>query len=608
MSAPTCPKCSSALPDSVIKGPPRAVIRCMSCKAELLWFDGKAVPKTSPTRPSTPGVPVVKSGGTSTMTMATAQKAAPETGKPTIQGMPAAQAPSAQTSGAQTPMQTPRRPTPRPQAPKPAAAKPTPSPAKPATQSPVRAAPIVSVGKKEPEKADPKIGAFPLPQSQPRKPQPSTAKSNIVSKVQTEIPTAPGPTVDPMGWFDSSGKSKGEPSGRFPRVKEEPKPLPPAPEVVPVPQGLGEIKPVLPEPAHSDSFVDELPKRSPSMVGADIPGADMATDVMDMVEVTSEQTAEKTHEIAPPPALVSVPASSPEPAWPHLVPPPKTQPAPPSAETDLAALAVATANIQPAPITPPPVARPEQLEATDLTRMPGIGISRRKLALAGAGALIVASLGFVLLSRGGKAQPGTPSAPIAKAPEPTPPPPTPAPTPPPPAEMAKPAPVAAPKLGEPPPPEPPPPAETPRAVAAVTPKRGYSGETPRAGGSRGNRKVVLEYDPKPNQKETPQMGPVPAGADPHLLEKARDSYHRGNWSLFIGNSNAALDAYRETLKIYPGYIAGYRGLGLAYEELGKKKEALDALRTYVRSVPAAHDIPLIKRRIDRLERSLDDSP
>jgi regulator of sirC expression with transglutaminase-like and TPR domain len=102
------------------------------------------------------------------------------------------------------------------------------------------------------------------------------------------------------------------------------------------------------------------------------------------------------------------------------------------------------------------------------------------------------------------------------------------------------------------------------------------------------------------------MGPTPAGADPRLLERARDAYHRGNWSLFVGNSNAALDAYRDTLKIYPGYIAGYRGLGLAYQELGKNKEALEALRTYVKTVPSARDVPLIKRRIDRLERSLED--
>ena len=604
MSAATCPKCNVALPDSVVKGPPRAVVRCPSCKAELLWFEGKAVPKTSPTKtPAATGVPVVKSaGGGSTMTMATAAKPTPSPAKSTVMGMPAAQQPpKKETQSLPKPATAaPRRPTPQPQAAKPAAPK--------QTQSSVKQAPIVTVGKKDGDKGDPKIGAFPLPQSAPRKPQPQ-AKSNIVSKVQTDIPAAPGPTVDPMGWFDDKGKSKGEPSGKFPTAKQdakaEPAALPALPEAMPVPQGLGEIKPVLPEP-RSDSFVDDLPSKPMShMAGADIPGADMATDVMDMVEVTSEvtseQTAEKTHEV-PPPALVSVPASAPPPAAPaSFAPAPTPAAPPPAAEPDLAALANATAHIQTPPAPAPSPLYSGTADETDLTGLPGAGFSRRKLAIAGAALVIVASLGFVLLGRGGKAQPPSKPAPIAKAPDP--PPPTPAPV-----EVApkpeppKPAPIAkTPEPAETPPPE------APRAVAAVTPRRSSSGETPRAASPRSSsHKVVLEYDPKPNQKETPQMGPTPAGADPALLDKARDSYHRGNWSLFIGNSNAALDAYRDTLKIYPGYIAGYRGLGLAYEELGKKKEALEALRTYVKAVPAARDIPLIKKRIERLERSLDE--
>ena len=62
-------------------------------------------------------------------------------------------------------------------------------------------------------------------------------------------------------------------------------------------------------------------------------------------------------------------------------------------------------------------------------------------------------------------------------------------------------------------------------------------------------------------------------------------------------------AYRETLKIYPGYIAGYRGLGLAFAQRGNKAEALNALRLYAKTVPNAHDIELIRKRIDKLEKT-----
>ena len=64
---------------------------------------------------------------------------------------------------------------------------------------------------------------------------------------------------------------------------------------------------------------------------------------------------------------------------------------------------------------------------------------------------------------------------------------------------------------------------------------------------------------------------------------------------------AAIDLYRESLKIYPGYVAGYRGLGLAYEEAGRKDDALIAFHTYVRTVPNAVDAAIIRRRIEHLE-------
>ena len=580
MSAVNCPKCGKPLQESVIRGPRRAIVRCDACKTELLWFEGRAVIKSTPSKSPLPGVPVVKASGETsgkTMTMATAQAPKTQSPKSTVLGMPAAPQPRKPAT------QPPRRPTPRP---------PT---------SPVQKAPILTVGRPSEPRKDPSIGSFPLPQAAPQRPQPASAKSNIVSKVQTDIPAAPGPTVDPTGWFDEKGKDKGEPSGKFPTLgakpaartetkslpktppREEPAPLPPAPEQ-PVLKPL-DIKPVMPEP-RSDSVVDDLPStrsRRAHMVGADIPGAELATEVMegsDVVEVTSEQTAEKTHEMPP---------AAPAP--------------PPAAEPNLVALASATMEPPaPAATTEPSAAPSYQLaptvDGTHRTILAAGGFSRRKLAVAGAAVLAVACIGFVMLSRGGKAQ--TKDAPAAgETPKPV----TGGAAPFVPAQTAEPhRPTRPPKQA--------PPGERPPTPALATARRNSAetpSETPRASSGHSRHRVVLEYDPKPNQPQTPEMGPAPAGADPKALERARESYHRGNWSLFVGNSNAALDAYRDTLKIYPGYIAGYRGLGLAYEELGKKKEALDALRNYVRTVPAARDVPLIKKRIDRLERSLEDT-
>jgi tetratricopeptide (TPR) repeat protein len=91
------------------------------------------------------------------------------------------------------------------------------------------------------------------------------------------------------------------------------------------------------------------------------------------------------------------------------------------------------------------------------------------------------------------------------------------------------------------------------------------------------------------------------GEDPATVARAREAYHKGNVKLFAGDTAGAIALYRESLKIYPGYVAGYRGLGLGYEAAGDTDEALKAFHTYVRTVPSANDTPIIRRRIDRLE-------
>jgi tetratricopeptide (TPR) repeat protein len=208
------------------------------------------------------------------------------------------------------------------------------------------------------------------------------------------------------------------------------------------------------------------------------------------------------------------------------------------------------------------------------------------LIASGAGAVIVLVLlvwgGAHLLSRSPSPSPPPSPSPVAVAPaKPTPPAPRPA------ARAAR-AAIEPPELAA---------SEKPSEEPAETSSPSRSHHR-----TLGGKKVVLEYDPKPTSPTPPPpSAPVPSGEDPATVARAREAYHRGNVKLFSGDTDGAIALYREALKIYPGYVAGYRGLGLGYEQGGKTQDALQALRTYVRTVPNAHDVPLIKKRIEHLE-------
>jgi len=134
----------------------------------------------------------------------------------------------------------------------------------------------------------------------------------------------------------------------------------------------------------------------------------------------------------------------------------------------------------------------------------------------------------------------------------------------------------------------------PTRVAAAT-------QRPRRPAKKPSKKLVVEYNDRPSAVETP--GLVAQAAEDPAIARARGAYVAGNEKLFAGDTAGAIAAYRESLGIYPGYVGGYRGLGLAYAQRGDNAQALEAFKTYVTAAPSARDVPLIKKRIVRLQHS-----
>jgi hypothetical protein len=113
----------------------------------------------------------------------------------------------------------------------------------------------------------------------------------------------------------------------------------------------------------------------------------------------------------------------------------------------------------------------------------------------------------------------------------------------------------------------------------------------------GGKQVVLEYDTPTHEAPKPATTPK---EDSAAVEKARTAYAQGNQRLFAGDAAGALRFYQQSLADYPGYVAGYRGLGLAFAQQGDKAKALQAFRTYLSSVPGAKDAALIRKRLTTL--------
>lgn len=144
------------------------------------------------------------------------------------------------------------------------------------------------------------------------------------------------------------------------------------------------------------------------------------------------------------------------------------------------------------------------------------------------------------------------------------------------------------------------PASAPDPLAWVRSDEPESAVAPRHARKKPARRLVVDYTARPNEPAPPSL--VAQSEEDPAIGRARNAYTTGNQRLFVGDLDGAVSAYRDALEIYPGYVGGYRGLGLAYQQLGDTADALAALRVYVTAVPNARDIALIKKRIAHLQR------
>lgn len=100
-----------------------------------------------------------------------------------------------------------------------------------------------------------------------------------------------------------------------------------------------------------------------------------------------------------------------------------------------------------------------------------------------------------------------------------------------------------------------------------------------------------------------RAAPIAPDDEVPATARARAAYNAGNQALFVGDSDAAVRAYRQALSAAPTFPPGFRGLGLAYAQKGQNGLAIMSLRTYLTMAPHARDAALIKQRIAALQAS-----
>jgi len=582
VNVPACPNCNKALAASVVQGPPQAVVRCEQCGNLILWSNGRVVRAAKSTQLGIPvmATPPVKKGpepvdedplpelrpeddalaelpGEATQTSGPLKRPPPPNlakSPPVVAKSPPAASPTAKPASAPNPA-TKQMPALTPLSPVKTAASPAPPAPAPVTQAPAKtitaAAPSLA-----------KTVSAPAPAPVAAKTVSAPAPAPVAAK--TVSAPAPAPVA-------AKTVSAAAPAPVAAKTVMAPAPAPAKTVMAPAPapaKTVSAAASVVSSPAAKTLMAEPAALPPPPSVGI----SDMILEeVADLPPISTPPPA-KTVVAAPPPQAKTMIA-------------PTDAGLPPSGPT----ASIPRSELLPKGVVPSgptaSIPRSELLPSAQPSGSQLILRPKRNYVLLAAVAAVVLFGGVgvgIVVTR--------PSTVVTPTPISTP---TPTPTP-----TVKPSP----KNGQKPDTtikngtstKPTPSvADLPTTAPVPVDEEAKPVSKKRLGG----RRVVLEYE------KVPRAAPVPPADDPETVTKARDAYLRGNARLFSGDAAGALSAYQESLKIYPGYVAGYRGLGLAYAQQGRAEEAIAALKTYVRTVPQAKDIPILKHRIDLLERS-----
>ena len=204
------------------------------------------------------------------------------------------------------------------------------------------------------------------------------------------------------------------------------------------------------------------------------------------------------------------------------------------------------------------------------------------------------------------------------------------PTPPPPAEPPKPEPVVTPPaipppaaveppvpvepVVEPPKPEPEPPQKGATEPVVEPPKpEPVKPEPPKVAKIEPPKKVEppKKITKKPEPKKRPDVAlkkpdkkppakPVDPYAPAALKLDAAAAYKNGLQQFARGDSGGALTTFKASLATDPGFAPTWRGIGLVYEKLGKKSQAMTAFKRYLQLSPNAGDAEQIRNRLEKL--------